>query len=144
MEKRTATAVAVIMLVLSCSVMMVAWYGHLRFSKWPVWQAILISWGVALAEYALQVPANRIGHEYAGMSAADLRAIAEVAILTAFLAFSTLVLKDPLRVNHLVGFFLVCAGVAVVLKGPFDAVIVNLGDGNEKSSDLTSAPNVAV
>ena len=57
------------------------------------------------------------------MTASDLRAVAEVAILLAFILFSTFVLKEPLKVNHLVGFAVVCLGVYVVLNGPFPAVL---------------------
>jgi uncharacterized protein (DUF486 family) len=127
MGRRAYVLLVVALFILSCSFMTVAWYGHLKFARWPMHKAILLSWAVALAEYAFMVPANRIGHARAGMSAADLRAIAEVCILGAFIAFSVLVLREPLRVNHVVGFAAVVLGVCVVLKGPFEHVLVDLG-----------------
>jgi hypothetical protein len=70
-----------------------------------------------------QVPANRLGHQRAGLSAAQLRALAEAAILLAFLVFQTYALKAPLVWNHVLGFGLVLAGVSVVLLGPFPAAV---------------------
>ena len=86
---------------------------------------------LSLSFQALQVPANRVGHNEAGMTAANLRAVAEVAILLAFILFSTFVLKEPLRVNHIVGFFVVCLGVYVVLNGPFPAIVYAPGEDNK-------------
>jgi len=74
------------------------------------------------------VPANRLGHGDANLSAADLRAIAEVAILVAFIMFSTFILKEPLKVNHIVGFLVVCLGVYIVLNGPFKDVVYAVED----------------
>jgi uncharacterized protein (DUF486 family) len=81
-----AAAFACVLLCLSCSFMICAWYLHLFYESWGMGKAILFSWMIALAEYSLQVPANRVGHA-AGLSAASLRGIAEVFILTAFIAF---------------------------------------------------------
>lgn len=143
MERRASYVLLVVALfILSCSFMTVAWYGHLKFASWPTHKAILLSWAVALAEYAFMVPANRIGHARCGMSAADLRALAEVCILGAFMAFSVLVLREPLRVNHAIGFAVVLIGVCVVFKGPFEHVLVDLGDvgdvRREKAVDPTA------
>lgn len=66
----------------------------------------------------MQVPGNRLGHDH-GLSAAALRAIAEVMVIVAFLGFQTLVLRQALTVNHIVGFGAVAGGVAIVLFGPF-------------------------
>jgi uncharacterized protein (DUF486 family) len=85
-----------------------AWYGHLRFKTAPLLAVILISWGIALFEYMLQVPANRIGHEH--FSAVQLKTIQEVITLTVFAAFSVLYLHEPIRWNHLVGFALIAFG----------------------------------
>jgi uncharacterized protein (DUF486 family) len=123
MNKGPAIALTICLLILSSCIMIVAWYLHLKFADWPLWKAILFSWLIAAAEYALQVPANRIGHTDAQMNAAQLRSIAEIAILTAFILFSTFVLKEPLRVNHLVGFAIVCFGVWFVVAGPLPHVV---------------------
>ena len=103
--------------LLACSnlFMTIAWYGHLKtLDDRPWWIAALVSWGIALFEYLLQVPANRIGsYEF---SAAQLKTIQEVITLTVFAVFSVLYLKQPLRWNYFVGFALIVAAVAVIFK----------------------------
>ena len=89
------------LLVASNVFMTFAWYGHLKFKAAPIVIVILVSWGIALFEYALQVPANRVGHGY--FSAAQLKTIQEVITLTVFAVFSILYLNEPVRWNHLVG-----------------------------------------
>jgi len=59
-----------------------AWYGHLKFKTAPLLVVIFVSWGIALFEYMLQVPANRIGHGH--FSAAELKTIQEVLTLSVF------------------------------------------------------------
>jgi uncharacterized protein (DUF486 family) len=106
--------------------MVTAWYLHLRMKEsWNLGQAIVISWLIAGLEYCLLVPANRIGAQ-AGLSAAQLRGLAEVAILIAFLIFQVRVLGQPLLWNHLVGFSIVFLGVLVVLGGPFPSEIFHV------------------
>jgi uncharacterized protein (DUF486 family) len=73
----------IILLTLSNIFMTIAWYGHLKFRDIALWQVILISWLIALPEYALQVPANRIGYE-------KFTAIQEVISLTVFCFFLSL------------------------------------------------------
>ena len=73
------------LLVLSNIFMMFAWYGHLKFKSAPLWMVILISWAIAFFEYCLQVPANRIGHNY--WDAAHLKTLQEVITLSVFVAF---------------------------------------------------------
>ncbi|MEH7827073.1 DMT family protein [Gemmobacter denitrificans] len=85
-----------------------AWYGHLKFKAAPLLVVIFVSWGIALFEYMLMVPANRIGHGY--FSAAELKTIQEVITLAVFGVFSVFFLKEPLTWNHLVGFSLIAAG----------------------------------
>jgi uncharacterized protein (DUF486 family) len=85
-----------------------AWYGHLKFKTAPLLVVILASWGIALFEYMLQVPANRIGHGY--FSAAELKTIQEVLTLSVFIVFSVVYLKEPLSWNHFVGFGFICVG----------------------------------
>jgi|EP00900_Chrysochromulina_parva_P000766 hypothetical protein len=114
------------LLCCSCCVMVTAWYLHLRMKEsWNLGQAIVISWLIAGLEYCLLVPANRIGAQ-AGLSAAQLRGLAEVAILIAFLIFQVRVLGQPLLWNHLVGFSIVFLGVLVVLGGPFPSEIFHV------------------
>lgn len=77
-----------------------AWYGHLKELNNKPWIiAALISWGIALFEYLLQVPANRIGH--AVMSVGQLKILQEVIALTIFLPFSVWYLKEPLKLDYL-------------------------------------------
>ncbi len=86
-----------------------AWYGHLKFKQAPLWEVILVSWGIAFLEYCFQVPANRYGHGY--FSAAELKVIQEVITLSVFVLFSFLYLKEAILWNHLAGF--ACLGLAV-------------------------------
>ena len=85
-----------------------AWYGHLKFKTAPMLTVIFISWGIALFEYMLMVPANRIGHTH--FSAAELKTIQEVITLLVFGVFSVFFLKEPLTWNHLVGFSFIALG----------------------------------
>ncbi|RMX08024.1 hypothetical protein D8I35_02545 [Corticibacter populi] len=105
------------LLVLSNLFMTLAWYGHLRFPHAPLVKVVLLSWGIALIEYCLAVPANRIGHAY--YSAAELKTMQEVITLLVFAGFSVFFLKESLTLNHLIGFALICAGAFFVFKGPF-------------------------
>jgi uncharacterized protein len=105
----------ILLLLVSNVFMTVAWYGHLKFKSSPLWLAVLVSWGIAFAEYCFQVPANRLG--YGQFSAAQLKTIQEVISLVVFTAFSVTYLKEPLRWNYLVGFaFLVGAAFFLFKK----------------------------
>jgi uncharacterized protein (DUF486 family) len=89
--------------LLACSnlFMTMAWYGHLKnLADKPWWIAALVSWGIALAEYLLQVPANRIGFEQAGMSVAQLKILQEVITLTVFVPFAVVYLDQPLKLDY--------------------------------------------
>jgi uncharacterized protein (DUF486 family) len=94
--------------------MTVAWYGHLRFRGLPMWQAILGSWGIALFEYMLQVPANRIG--YRSLSAYQLKVLQEAITLTVFIAFAYLALGEKMQPKHAVSFVLVLTAVLVAFR----------------------------
>jgi uncharacterized protein (DUF486 family) len=91
-----------------------AWYGHLRFREQPLWLVVLASWGIALLEYCLQVPANRWG--YGTFTAVQLKTIQEVITLLVFIVFSTFYLHEPLRWNHVLGFALICLAVFVIFR----------------------------
>jgi uncharacterized protein (DUF486 family) len=109
----------VLLLTLSNIFMTFAWYGHLKYGHdWPLWKAILVSWGIALVEYCLAVPANRLGFlEFSGF---QLKIIQEVVTLAIFMAFAILFLKERLAWNHVVAFaFLgVAAYFAFAFKAP--------------------------
>lgn len=106
----------VLLLLVSNVFMTFAWYGHLNYKSAPLWIVILASWGIAFFEYCLAVPANRIGH--GAYTAAELKTIQEIVTLTVFAGFSIWFLKEPLTVNHLVGFSLIVAGAYFIFKGP--------------------------
>lgn len=101
-------------LLLFCSnvFMTFAWYGHLKYGHdWPLWKAILVSWLIALLEYCLAVPANRIG--FVQFSGFQLKVIQEAVTLTVFMAFAVLFLKERLAWNYVVSFALIIAAAAV-------------------------------
>jgi uncharacterized protein (DUF486 family) len=106
--------ITIILLFLSNLFMTVAWYGHLKYKAWPLYLVILISWGIAFFEYCLQIPANRIGYGY--FSAAQLKVIQEIITLTVFAGFSTWYLDEPIRWNHLVGFFFLIVAAVFLFK----------------------------
>ncbi len=103
------------LLIASNVFMTFAWYGHLKFKTASLALVIMISWLIALPEYMLAVPANRIGH--AVYSAAELKTVQEVITLTVFAVFSYFYLDEPLGWNHLVGFGLITAGAFFVFQG---------------------------
>jgi len=115
----------VILLILSNSFMTMAWYGHLKFAemKWfnklGIIAIILISWGIALFEYILQVPANRIGYKENGgpFSLLQLKVIQEVITLIVFTIFSLMFFKNEnFRMNHLIGFVFLILAVYFIFK----------------------------
>jgi uncharacterized protein (DUF486 family) len=92
----------VLLLIGSNVFMTFAWYGHLKnLATSPWYIAALVSWGIALAEYLLQVPANRIGAQQAGLNVGELKIMQEVITLTVFVPFSLFYLKQPLRLDYL-------------------------------------------
>lgn len=104
--------VPILLLFASNVFMTIAWYGHLKYKAVPLLAVVLVSWLIALPEYALQVPANRMGH--AVYSAVQLKTIQEVLTLLVFVGFSTWYLEEPLRWNHLAGFALIVAAVFLI------------------------------
>ena len=89
-------------LLLLCSnvFMTFAWYAHLKEMGHKPWIiAALISWGIALFEYLIQVPANRIGHT--SLSVGQLKIMQEVIALTVFVRFSVLYLKEQIKLDYL-------------------------------------------
>lgn len=89
------------LLALSNLFMTVAWYGHLKnLADRPWYVAALASWGIALFEYLLQVPANRIGYA-GGYSLAQLKIAQEVITLAVFVPFAAIVMQQPLKLDYL-------------------------------------------
>ncbi|WP_434928459.1 DMT family protein [Shewanella sp. HL-SH8] len=88
------------LLCLSNIFMTFAWYGHLKTMNSKPWIiAALVSWGIALFEYLLQVPANRIG--YTVMNVGQLKILQEVITLSLFVPFAVFYLKEPLKLDYL-------------------------------------------
>lgn len=106
----TAPIVRVVLLLICSNVFMTfAWYGHLKnLANKPWYIAALVSWGIALFEYLLQVPANRLGHA-GGVTLAQLKIMQEVITLSMFVPFALFYMNESLRWNHL------AAGVCLVL-----------------------------
>jgi uncharacterized protein (DUF486 family) len=109
----------ILLLVFSNIFMTFAWYGHLRYGHdWPLWKAILVSWAIALIEYCLAVPANRLG--YGEFSGFQLKLIQEIVTLVVFVGFAATFLKEKLAWNYLLAFVLMgmAAFFAFAFKAP--------------------------
>ena len=104
-----------VLLTASNIFMTVAWYYHLKHTGWPLWKAIALSWLIALFEYCLMVPANRIGY-LSGFSAFQLKIVQEVITLVVFSFFAVLVLKEPFQLRYLASFILLIAAVYFMFK----------------------------
>jgi hypothetical protein len=108
----------ILLLCVSNVFMTFAWYGHLKYGHdWPLWKAIVVSWAIALLEYCLAVPANRLG--YGHFSGFELKILQEVITLAVFIGFATLFLKEKLAWNYLLAF--VFLGVAAFFAFAFEA-----------------------
>ena len=104
------------LLVLSNVFMTFAWYAHLRnLNHRPWYIAALLSWGIALFEYLLQVPANRIG--YTTMTLGELKIIQEVITLVVFVPFAVLYMKQPLKLDFFWAALCMCGAVYFVFRG---------------------------
>jgi uncharacterized protein (DUF486 family) len=105
-------------LLLACSnvFMTFAWYAHLRnLADRPWWIAALVSWGIALFEYLLQVPANRIG--YSTLTLGQLKIIQEAITLAVFVPFAVIYMRQPLRLDFLWAALCMCGAVYLVCRG---------------------------
>ena len=109
-------AQTVVLLILSNVFMTFAWYAHLKEPSAKPWLvAALVSWGVALFEYLLQVPANRIGHTV--MSVPQLKIMQEVITLSVFVPFSLMYLKEPLKLDYLWAGLCLCGAAYFMFRG---------------------------
>ncbi|MGQ0627576.1 MAG: DMT family protein [Phycisphaerales bacterium] len=106
---------AVVLLTASNVFMTFAWYYHLKHKGWSLTLAIAVSWGIALFEYILQVPANRIGSQT--LTTPQLKIIQEAITMTVFIVFTITVLGDKPRLTDYLGIALIFAGVAVAMSG---------------------------
>ncbi len=134
---KEALVLTVMLLICSNAFMTLAWYGHLKFPNTPLVVAILLSWLIALAEYSLQVPANRLGYEdpaspvapgaedgqsswwhsvwRAKFSGPQLKIIQEVIAIVVFVVFNALYLKNVIRPTDWIAFGLIILAVVVMM-----------------------------
>src|SRR6476620_5794670 len=104
-----------LLLVLSNVFMTFAWYGHLKNLSGRPWiVAALISWGIALFEYLVQVPANRIG--YTALSLPQLKILQEIITLTVFVPFVLIYMKQPIKLDYLWAALCMCGAVYFVFR----------------------------
>ncbi len=103
------------MLVVSNLIMLYAWYGHLRsLSSSPLWIAIGVSWGIALLEYCIAVPANRIGSRT--MTLEQLKIVQEAVTLLVFIPFSLVVMKQAITWNYAAASVCIFAAVYFIFR----------------------------
>lgn len=106
----------VLLLIASNVFMTMAWYGHLKdLSEKPWYVAAIVSWLIALAEYLLQVPANRIG--FTVLSLPQLKILQEVITLCVFVPFVVVYMKQGLRLDFLWAALCMCGAVYFVFRG---------------------------
>ena len=106
-----------ILLCLSNVFMTFAWYAHLKdLANRPWFVAALVSWGIALFEYLIQVPANRIG--YTELNLGQLKILQEVITLSVFVPFALLYMKQPIKLDYLWATLCLCGAVYFVFRSP--------------------------
>lgn len=106
----------IVLLTLSNIFMTFAWYGHLKgLADKPWYVAALISWGIALFEYLLQVPANRIG--YTSMTLPQLKILQEAITLTIFVPFAIFFMNQPLKLDYLWAGLCIVGAVYFIFRG---------------------------
>lgn len=105
----------VLLLSASNVFMTIAWYGHLKhLNTAPWWIAALVSWGIALFEYLLQVPANRIG--YTTMTLPQLKILQEVITLSVFVPFAVFYMGQPVKMNFVYAGLCLVGAVYFIFK----------------------------
>ena len=105
-----------LLLILSNVFMTFAWYAHLRnLSGRPWYVAAFVSWGIALFEYLLQVPANRVG--YTALSLGQLKIMQEAITLAVFVPFAVIYMRQPLRMDFVWAALCLCGAVYFVFRG---------------------------
>lgn len=110
----------IFLLICSNTFMTFAWYAHLKnFATRSLVFVIIISWMIALFEYAFQVPANRIGFEQVGFSLAQLKIMQEVITLSVFVPFAMFYMGQKLNINFLFAAFCLLGAVFFIFKQPF-------------------------
>ena len=108
--------ITTLMLVCSNVFMTFAWYGHLKnYNDKPWIIAAIISWGIALFEYLIQVPANRIGHQV--MNLGQLKILQEVITLSVFVPFSIFYMKEGIKQEYIWASIFILAAVVCMFRG---------------------------
>lgn len=102
----------VLLLIASNTFMNFAWYGHLKKMDYPIWKAVLISWGIAFFEYSLMVPANRIGFQT--LSLFQLKILQEIITISVFVLIAVLYFKEDFKWNYIVAFVFIVGAVFFV------------------------------
>lgn len=108
------------LLVASNTFMTIAWYGHLKYPRAVLIGTILVSWLIALPEYILQVPANRIGQEHYRLSPTQLKVVQEAVSLTVFAVFAFFYFREVPGWRQLLAFVLIVTASFLVLPTAFD------------------------
>lgn len=114
---RGAIAIQTVLLLLCSNVFMTfAWYAHLKnLADRPWWIAALVSWGIALFEYLLQVPANRIG--FTTLTLPQLKIMQEVITLAVFVPFAVLYMNQPVKLDYLWAGVCIMGAVYFIFRG---------------------------
>lgn len=108
----------ILLLVLSNVFMTFAWYGHLKnLATAPWYMAAAASWGIALFEYLLQVPANRIGFQQAGFSLGQLKIMQEVITLSVFVPFAMFYMGEAFKLDYLWAGLCMVGAVYFIFRG---------------------------
>lgn len=108
----------ILLLAASNVFMTLAWYAHLKeLSHRPWIVAALVSWGIALFEYLLQVPANRIGHAH--LSIGQLKILQEIIALSVFVPIAIFYLREPLKLDYLWAGLCLCGAAFFMFRGGF-------------------------
>jgi uncharacterized protein len=109
------------LLCISNVFMTFAWYGHLKeLANKPWFIAVLVSWGIALFEYAFQVPANRIG--FTALNLGQLKILQEVITLSVFVPFSIYFMKEPPKLDYLWAALCILGAVFFVFRSKLQGV----------------------
>ena len=119
----------ILLLIASNLFMTVAWYGHLKYESSPLWMVILASWGIALFEYCLMVPANRLGQQQ--YSITQLKILQEAVTLIVFIGFAWWYFKEVPNWR---------TGLAVVLVLAAVAIVPRKGENTEPPASTTETP----
>jgi len=106
-----------LLLIASNVLMTFAWYGHLKAPAWPLWLAVLVSWGIAFFEYCLAVPANRIGYASGAFTGQQLKIMQEVITLAVFVPFAMFFMYQPFKLDFLWAGLCLVGAVYFIFRG---------------------------